>query len=355
MKQSSKHDSNPCGSYSVAEIKERANGQWCRILEDAGIERDWLDGRGHPCPRCGGTDRFAAWRDVNERGAVHCRHCFTRGSKPSPGDGVATLQWVMQIDFVPACRWLLDWLGLSENLTFNRNRIQITRSVSIEKKDVTKANDTQLDEITKLALNCHKAMRNPWWEHFSSSLNLPVDSLHQLQVGWSREHAAMTWPMQDASGNIVGIRLRSLITNKKWSVRGGKAGVFVPTRLAAPVVRLYITEGPTDTAAVLSLGLRVFGRASSTGSLEIETALVRRLRPWECVVVADRDEAGTAGAKRLSDALMTCCKTVRVLVPPAKFKDVREWVGAGISKADFVAAVDQTPTQRLQLTSEVSL
>ena len=80
------------GVHAVEELKSLAAGRWFDILIAAGIDADKLDGRGHACPKCGGRDRFAAFPNINGRGAVHCRHCFTRGTDPSPGDGIATLQ-----------------------------------------------------------------------------------------------------------------------------------------------------------------------------------------------------------------------------------------------------------------------
>lgn len=77
------------GSPSVEDIKSLA----------AGIPADRLDGRGLQCPKCGGNDRFAAFPNINMRGAVHCRQCLTRGTSPSPGDGIATLQWLLDLDF----------------------------------------------------------------------------------------------------------------------------------------------------------------------------------------------------------------------------------------------------------------
>ena len=33
---------------------------------------------------------------------MHCRHCFTAGTDPRPGDGLATLMWWMGCDFTTA-------------------------------------------------------------------------------------------------------------------------------------------------------------------------------------------------------------------------------------------------------------
>lgn len=98
-------------TLSIDELLTASRGRWLEILDDAGLPHDILNGRGHPCPKCGGRDRFAAWPDVADRGAVHCRHCFTKGADPKPGDGLASLRWLLGADTACACRWLASWLG----------------------------------------------------------------------------------------------------------------------------------------------------------------------------------------------------------------------------------------------------
>lgn len=70
-------------------LYERARGHWTAILAGAGISPDVLDGKHHPCPGCGGTDRFRYLRD--EHGGFFC------GSLRD--NGVALLQHVFGVDF----------------------------------------------------------------------------------------------------------------------------------------------------------------------------------------------------------------------------------------------------------------
>ena len=60
----------------VAELKHEAAGRWPEILAAlGGVPRDILDGQHHPCPKCGGTDRF---RLVDrDAGALYCNQCFS--------------------------------------------------------------------------------------------------------------------------------------------------------------------------------------------------------------------------------------------------------------------------------------
>lgn len=78
--------------------------RWMDILVDiAGVPREHLDGHHHPCPKCGGKDRF---RLIDQKaGAVLCNQCFDR----SNGDGIAAVQWARGCDFNEAIRLICDY------------------------------------------------------------------------------------------------------------------------------------------------------------------------------------------------------------------------------------------------------
>jgi 5S rRNA maturation endonuclease (ribonuclease M5) len=90
---------------------------------------------------------------------------------------------------------------------------------------------------------------------------------------------------------------------------------------------LFICEGPTDTAALLSLGLFAIGRASCRGGIPIIQAIVDQLA-LEVVIVCDNDSPGLAGADLLMKSIR---KPVVKLIPPTK--DIRFFVQKGASKA----------------------
>ncbi len=100
-------------STAIQEIKSAARGQWTGILIDAGLPAECLEPGGHPCPSCGGDDRFSAVKDINDTGAVFCRHCFNKTSTIKPGDGVATVAWLMKTTNGEAAKWIANRLGLA--------------------------------------------------------------------------------------------------------------------------------------------------------------------------------------------------------------------------------------------------
>ena len=74
----------------------KAVDRWVDILETVGISPDILDGRHHPCPICGGTDRFR-FDNKDGRGTWFCNQC-----DPKAGDGIKLIQKVFGLNFKEA-------------------------------------------------------------------------------------------------------------------------------------------------------------------------------------------------------------------------------------------------------------
>lgn len=94
----------------VAELKELASGRWIELLSElGGISPEILDGRHHPCPKCGGVDRF---RMIDEAvGALYCNQCFDHGN----GDGIAALAWLRGCTLGAAIRLIADRLSVPQD------------------------------------------------------------------------------------------------------------------------------------------------------------------------------------------------------------------------------------------------
>jgi hypothetical protein len=200
---------------------------------------------GGPCPRCGGRDRFAPLPDLADRGAVHCRHCFTSGTPVRPGDGLSTLRWWFGVDSLRARWWLADRLGAGL-ASYWVGPLEPCRPAA-----TTEPHRPAAADLEPLADRWHAELfRRPRWvARLVELLRLPADdganALRALTVGWSPDHRATTWPLRDADGAVVGVRLRDPTTGRKWSVRGGREGLFLPRGLldGGPVPTLLIPEG----------------------------------------------------------------------------------------------------------------
>jgi 5S rRNA maturation endonuclease (ribonuclease M5) len=207
-------------------------------------------------------------------------------------------------------------------------------------------------------------------EFLAAALGVTATSLTRLGIGWafdaayrrgpkspvfdagdlmriSAANAAYSFPMTDASGNVLGIRIRSS-TGEKWSVTGGHEGLFIPHDLPRGG-ELLITEGPTDCAALLDLGFAATGRPSCTGGVKLLVELARRRKPSTVTIVADGDEPGQRGANALATVLAVYVRRLRIITPPIEVKDARTWKQAGATVADVRAAIDAAPIRQLNI------
>ena len=147
--------------------------------------------------------------------------------------------------------------------------------------------------------------------------------------------------MRDVTRRIIGVR-RRFPNGRKCCVNGSQTGLFVPTGVP-DTGQLLICEGPTDTAALLTLGFPAIGRPSCTGGM---TYLVHLARGRNVVIVADADVPGQRGAIRLATSLRPHCPSVRIIVPPCGVKDARAWVQAGATRGDIEWTIANGPIVR---------
>jgi hypothetical protein len=184
-------------------------------------------------------------------------------------------------------------------------------------------------------------------QQLAGSLGLSVESLMHLSIGWCAADRAWSFPMTDADGNVLGVRLRRP-NGFKFSVKGGKEGLFIPTIVPADDSPLLVPEGPTDAAALLDLGYRnVAARPSCAGGIKLLVELIRRRQPREVVVVSDGDEPGRRGAHNLASVLVPYAPAVRVILPPDGIKDARDWLRAGGTQRDVEEAIRTAAVRRL--------
>jgi hypothetical protein len=175
-----------------------------------------------------------------------------------------------------------------------------------------------------------------------------VDSLRRLQIGWADDYRAWSFPMMNVLGDVLGIRLRGP-DGRKFAVKGGKEGLFIPSTAEGEPGALLICEGPTDTAALLDMGFRnVVGRPSCSGGTKLLVELVRRRVPPEVVIVSDGDKPGRRGAWNLGSVLVGYAP-VRIITPPEGLKDARDWLQAGGSRRDVEQAMGAASVRRLAI------
>lgn len=208
------------------------------------------------------------------------------------------------------------------------------------------------DNLLDLALAARENARGRLGE-LARQLGISKNALEGLGVG--RGESAWSFPLLDAGGRVVGIRLR-WPDGTKTAVRGGKNGLFIPTMLPtefSPNDYLFVAEGESDSAAGLDLGLHVIGRAGCAQRPDLVIELIRDRDVQRVAIVADRDGPGRDGAHKLATDLALCCRDVREIVPPAPFGDLREWVRGGASRDAVLALVESADPIRVQVCADV--
>lgn len=181
----------------------------------------------------------------------------------------------------------------------------------------------------------------------TEELNVSRDSLVALGCG---EYAIgqLAFPMFDANGDYTGIRFRYQDGSKK-SLKGGREGLFLPHDLPSNGT-VYIVEGPTDTAAMLTMDLPAIGRPNCCGGTKHILEWAEQHPDVQFVIIADKDTPGKKGARRLAKALGD---RVQYILVPQFHKDVRDYLSYFVhAKAAKAGIVNRTDTYWEQLSLE---
>lgn len=182
-------------------------------------------------------------------------------------------------------------------------------------------------------------------ERMAQRLGVSASALDRLSAAWATEHGGWAFPMTGDAARWCGIRLRNE-DGAKWAVRGSRSGLFVPNHLRKESP-LFVVEGPTEVAAVLTWGLDAIGRPSCNDGNKLLAAFVRDW-PQDVVILSNLDEAksrpdgsvfypGQEGAALLADQLRRHRRKLVVMCPPPPFKDARQWLNGGGVVDDVLA------------------
>lgn len=175
----------------------------------------------------------------------------------------------------------------------------------------------------------------------SHDLGVSVDSLKRLWIGWSPRNKAWSFPMRRVNTSVCGIRLRSW-KGRKWAVKGSKQGLFIPQHFPHRLehMRMFVAEGPTDTAALLDLGFFAIGKPSCRGMEKQIVQLAKQTETQQVVIAADHDKPGQEGAFKLAKILRDANISCRILTPPQGIKDIRAWKQLGVTANDILTQVN---------------
>ncbi|MEQ8850137.1 DUF3987 domain-containing protein [Botrimarina sp.] len=264
------------------ELKQQAAGRWLEIVTTvAGIPADHLDGKGHPCPTCGGTDRFSAFRDFAETGGVICRHCFPKGA-----DGLATVQHFAGVDFPTACRLVGDYVGGTWSSSTARSAITTpkggrpTKTGSTVEPVSLSDPEEQFDTCAELVRKCHPdAVKVYRYQHANGA-----DAGAQIRRPPSAEDRR--------KGKTKTFRSVSKAGNGKW-VNKAMPKPRPPFRAPEVVASdglVLIVEGEKDVETLESIGM--VATTWPGGALAVKLANWEIVAGRDLVLLGDHDDAG---------------------------------------------------------------
>lgn len=259
--------------FDIEALKQAAAGRWLEILTElGGVGPELLDGRPHPCPKCGGTDRF---RMIDgDAGALFCNQCFSEKN----GDGIAALQWLLGVDFQTALNMLADHLGMA--LGNGRHAVPVDPLEAIARQK-----------------------------------GISAESLKAF--GAKAVDGAVVVPMFGPDGQQCSSMTLKPDGGKGLYCQGRPVGLFLPGQTPKSGETWHGVEGVKDASALHSLGLNSFGLPGSA----MNGRFGRLLHGVDVVLIPDRDRAGVDGAEKTSAVLFGVARSIRVAVLPAAFKE----------------------------------
>ncbi|MCA9311172.1 MAG: hypothetical protein KDA21_08200, partial [Phycisphaerales bacterium] len=158
-------------------------------------------------------------------------------------------------------------------------------------------------------------------------LGVTAAALRRIQVGWNGK--SYTFPERDGAGAVIGIATRDM-TGKKRTAKGSRRGLVIPLGFAELPDPVVVAEGPTDVAALLTMGITAVGRPSARAGC---TALSEALKDRTVIFMGENDRKadgrwpGREGAEAVACKLSEVWKQpVTWALPPEGAKDVRDFL-----------------------------
>jgi len=327
------------GRYDVEEVKRRAFGRWPEIISRlTGVDQEILNGKKHPCPKCGGKDRFNLCREGT--GAAYCNQC-PDGPKVSTS-GIYTVAWLNSEGFRDSIVKIAEYIGIEEDKSSTRK---------IKALNFLRWNESQV----KLWLLKKPGIKIESLALVGAKL---ADYINKYRViafpVWSKDQSNVTgWIIYRTDGGLLPTgtsrprrRERMLLVDY---TSPGVVGYLNPNSKIA-----YKTEGTTDLLALLSMaGDGVSAFTNSSGTMQNPGKefdwLTPKIDGKEIRVLHDCDQPGQRGAEKWENWISRNCQksTVKNILLPyslidSKGKDIRDWINEGGNITEFERICQQS-------------
>lgn len=344
--------------YDKEAVKSAATGHWRTILTTLGnVPPEVLDGRHHPCPKCGGEDRFRAFDDVDETGGLFCNQCHDSQN----GDGFASIQWLCNLKFTDALSKVAEYLSVppikpkaapDDGIEWQKWSSELAKFFLAAKPGITE--QALLDAGARLGR----------YKKQYSVIGIPIvgqDLDAEKPVGWALYNynggTLPKWKGRDVVGQV-----KVKIT---YGSKAGLVGLHAIERLKTEGLPelVWKVEGITDAIALQAaipeqLRDRHLVVTNSNGAGETPRWQAAVLARCNCNVIHDADKPGQDGAgnwttqiaAQQSDGLTTRNVELPYEVSADHGKDLRDWLAEGHTYADLLTLADQAAAVVVQKT-----
>ncbi|WP_430454718.1 phage/plasmid primase, P4 family [Rhodopirellula europaea] len=328
-------------------VRSVAEQDWPGIISQlANVSIDLLDGEHHPCPKCGGTDRFNICR--SNSGSLFCNQCCPEGTR----DGFGSIAWLNEKNFKDSLQSVADLCGVSSPAaapqsstvpvkqpppSLLRSNVRTKRADLSEEEanlrhevysrlaKVFGVSGKHRDDLRSRGLTDEEIDRRGYWSVGPQGHSLPIlkSGLHkrskeisqqvpgvfpQGSMGLAVRRSCMMIPIRDVQGRIIAIKCRAdeskssakyvWLTSKSKQHDGPSPGS--PCHVPLPPVggferepssTIGVSEGPlkSDICTALS-GSLVVGIAG-VGSWRTALPVIDHFQPKRVQIAMDADAA----------------------------------------------------------------
>jgi len=286
----------------VQAVKSAASGRESEILQYvAGIDAELLDGKHHPCPKCGGHDRFRLIDATT--GGVFCNQCFRENNR----DYINAVMWMCEVSFQEALSLIAEYLGMNP---VGGNRVVTPAKVV---KAVVKSPTPKTNVKPKL-------LQTLLYEYING-----VGDLHVLVKR-----------LEFADGSKICYPSRWDIEQQRYITGKGCMQGVIAVPWDAPAFKeasmIYWCEGEKKTVALSNVMAQhrpeICCSCRWGGSGNFPQELVGWFHGKDVVIFADHDAKGEKYARMVAAAITGTAKSVKIVsFPdcPEKY-DIADWL-----------------------------
>ncbi|MEQ8788448.1 MAG: AAA family ATPase [Pirellulaceae bacterium] len=180
-------------------------------------------------------------------------------------------------------------------------------------------------------------------EALANDLGVSLQSLQSLGVGCARVDGkeVYTFPEHNGVGQIVGINTRRSDGTQRAIWTSGR-GLYLPRGWHERRGPIFVVEGASDTAALVTMDLAAIGRPNVNAKVDyLIKALAAVSTDREIIILGEIDPKsdgrwpGRDGAEKVAEQVADALqREIRWTLPPAGSKDVRAWLKAKRAKED---------------------